>query len=120
MTTKKHELTDAENKAHTRKVNDVALELGEGAVGAIAGAAMGAIAGPPGAVVGAIIGGAIGAIAGRTGSAEDHITDDKDQELDEAIGVTSGDIGAPNLKHPPTKSQEFYERSHKPAPPQKT
>ncbi len=120
MTTKKDELTDAENKAHTRKVNDIALELGEGAVGAIAGAAMGAIAGPPGAVVGAIIGGAVGVIAGRTGSAEEHIADDKDQALDEEIGVTSGEIGAPNLKHPPTKSEEFYARSQKPVPPQKT
>ncbi len=119
MATKKQELTGSE-KAHTRKVNDIALEVGEGAVGAIAGAVLGAIAGPPGAVVGAIVGGAVGAIAGRTSSTEEHRSDDVDQELDEEIGVTSGDIGAPNLEHPPTKSQEFYARSHKPPPPSKT
>ena len=121
MIEKKRELTDEEKKkAHNRKVNDIALEVGEGTVGAMAGAALGSVAGPPGAIVGAIIGGAVGVIAGRTGSNDEHIADDADQELDEEIGVTSGDIGAPNLKHPQTKSQEFFDRSQKPPVPPKT
>ncbi len=120
MTTKKTEPTAGDEKTHTRNVNDVALEVGEGAIGAIAGAALGAIAGPPGVVIGAILGGAVGAVAGRTESNVEHAKDDIDQELDEEIGVTSGDIGAPNLKHPPTKGQEFYARSQKPVPPAKT
>ena len=105
MTTNKTDTTNA--KARSRRAADIALEVGEGAVGAIAGAAAGSIAGPPGAVVGAILGATVGAMAGRTGSREDHLRDDVDQALDEEIGVTSGDIGAPGLSHPPTKSQEY-------------
>jgi phage tail tape-measure protein len=120
---KKQDMTDAEKKAHSRKMEDIALEVGEGAVGAVAGAAIGAVAGPPGAIVGAIIGAAVGAIAGRTGSHEDHLKDDVDQALDKDIGVTSGDIGAPGLEHPPTKSQAFHDAvvrdSQRPKPPEK-
>lgn len=122
MSSKKPELTDEEKKARNQKREDIAVEVGEGAIGAIAGATLGSIAGPPGAVVGAILGAGIGAMAGHTGTREDHIKDEKDRELDEEIGVTSGDIGAPGLAHPPTKSQAYAEavrNSQKPAPPNK-
>ena len=108
-------------KTNSRRVQDIALEVGEGAVGAVAGAALGAIAGPPGAIVGAFIGAAVGAMAGHAGSKEDHIEQDFDQVLDQEIGVTEGDIGEPSLRHPPTKSQEYaaavQRASERPLPP---
>jgi phage tail tape-measure protein len=71
--------------------------------GAAAGAALGAIAGPPGAVVGAVIGAAAGAAAGYAVEQGDAERADEDAKLDEEIGVTAGDLGAPNLEHPPAR-----------------
>jgi universal stress protein F len=62
--------------------------------GAISGAAAGALAGPPGAIAGGIIGTAIGAMAGSALDREDRRTGLHDRELDDAIGVTKGDLGA--------------------------
>lgn len=78
-----------------------APEVVGGALGAAAGAVAGAMAGPPGAVVGAIVGAFAGAISGVAveGPSEKEL---RDEELDRAIGVTEGDIGAPNLLHPPS------------------
>jgi hypothetical protein len=79
------------------------LEHGvEGALtGAAAGAAFGAAAGPPGAAAGAVIGAVAGALA--VGALDDGEVADADRtsQLDEEIGVTSGTVGAPNLRHPP-------------------
>jgi len=76
----------------------------EGAVaGAIAGAALGAAAGPPGAVVGAIIGSVVGAVTGAGLDAQSTVDTAHERKLDEEIGVIGGEIGAPNLKHPPAK-----------------
>jgi hypothetical protein len=75
--------------------------------GEIAGGIIGAIAGPPGVVAGMLIGAAAGALAGHAlddGAEREHENDD---ELDASIGVTSGDLGAPNLKHPPAKRGTF-------------
>jgi hypothetical protein len=74
----------------------------EGAAGgAIAGAAMGAIAGPAGVAAGAVIGGVVGAVAAKINDEESERHSLRDGELDEAIGVMGGDLGAPNLEHPP-------------------
>lgn len=62
--------------------------------GAAAGAAVGALAGPPGAIAGGIIGTAIGIMAGATLEREDSKHEKHDHELDDEIGVTSGDLGA--------------------------
>ncbi len=78
----------------------IAAEVG---VCAVAGAALGAIAGPAGAIAGALIGsfaGTIAAIAMDNASRDATIHDDK---LDEEIGVVSGSLGAPGLKHPPAR-----------------
>jgi hypothetical protein len=69
--------------------------------GAASGAAIGSFAGPPGAIAGAILGGAAGAAAGAALERSNERRSFHDRELDEAIGVTSGEIGAPNLEHPP-------------------
>lgn len=71
--------------------------------GAAAGAAIGMIAGPPGMIAGALIGAAAGAAAGVAVDQGDEEVAIEDAKLDEEIGVTRGDLGAPNLKHPPAK-----------------
>jgi hypothetical protein len=91
---------DTEKLEHDLEQHPHGIAAGA-AGGAAAGAALGAIAGPPGMIVGALIGGAAGAAAGMAvdrGEAEASVEDAK---LDEEIGVTDGDLGAPNLKHPP-------------------
>jgi phage tail tape-measure protein len=78
-------------------------EAEAGVLGAIAGAAMGAVAGPVGAAVGAVAGAAVGVLAEK-GLGESEIDEAaKDQALDKEIGVIDGDLGAPNLKHPPAR-----------------
>ena len=76
-------------------------EAGGAAGGAIAGAALGFAAGPVGAAAGALIGGAIGAFVAKIGDEESERVSLHDGELDAAIGVNGGDLGAPNLEHPP-------------------
>lgn len=86
----------------TTTANGRALhEAGGAAGGAIAGAAMGSLAGPPGMVVGAVIGGAVGAIVAKVADEEAERVSFHEGELDATIGVNGGDLGAPNLKHPP-------------------
>lgn len=75
-------------------------EAGGAAGGAIAGAALGFAAGPVGAAAGALIGGAIGAFVAKIGDEESERVSLHDGELDAAIGVNGGDLGAPNLEHP--------------------
>lgn len=97
MKSEKESECTSKNPASARRVHEA-----EGtASGALVGAVVGAMAGPPGVVAGAIVGGVAGAI---TGAALDHESSQRaarDRELDEAIGVSGGDIGAPNLAHPP-------------------
>ncbi len=76
-------------------------EAGGAAAGAAAGAALGALAGPPGVAAGAIIGGVVGAFTAKIADEEAERVSLHDQELDAAIGVNGGTLGAPNLKHPP-------------------
>lgn len=73
------------------------------ASGALAGAVVGAAAGPPGAVAGAIVGGVAGALAGAAMDTDATVQSQRTRELDETIGVMGGEIGAPNLEHPPAK-----------------
>jgi hypothetical protein len=80
----------------------MAHELEGGASGALAGAALGAGAGPPGVVTGAIVGGVVGAVAGVVLDRESSRRLAHTKELDEEIGVMGGDLGAPNLQHPPS------------------
>src|SRR5580700_10722784 len=73
-----------------------------GAIGGeIVGAVVGSMGGPAGAVAGMVLGAAAGAVVGKIMDEEADRKSFHDGELDEAIGVTSGELGAPNLKHPP-------------------
>jgi hypothetical protein len=78
-----------------------------GTVGAISGAVLGGLAGPAGAAAGALIGAAMGALSAMAFEtvAEEH--DEHDEKLDRDIGISEGDIGAPNLQHPPAKIGAF-------------
>ena len=67
----------------------------------MAGAALGAIAGPVGVATGAVLGGVIGALVAKVSDEESERISLHDGELDAAIGVDGGDLGAPGLKHPP-------------------
>lgn len=88
------------NNAGTRRVEHEA----EGAAsGALVGAVVGAAAGPAGLAAGAVIGGIAGALAGAVLDGEASKQAARIRELDATIGVSEGDSGAPNLKHPPAK-----------------
>jgi nucleotide-binding universal stress UspA family protein len=63
-------------------------------VGATSGAVLGAVGGPPGAVIGGVVGAAIGMVAGQVLDEEDARRDAHERDLDEAIGVTSANLGA--------------------------
>jgi hypothetical protein len=83
-------------------------EIGAGAVGALGGAGLGALAaGPPGAVVGAVIGAGVGAITAWANHTGTEVAAERDSQLDVEIGVTDGDIGAPGLEHPPAEIGAF-------------
>jgi hypothetical protein len=62
--------------------------------GAVSGCATGLVAGPPGVIAGGAIGTAIGYLAGAVLEDEDNRAEEHDEELDDAIGVTSADLGA--------------------------
>ena len=82
-------------------------EAAGGAAGALGGAALGAMAGPPGAVAGAVIGGIVGALASAAVQSEAYDISEHDAVLDAELGITKGDIGAPNLEHPPAERGAF-------------
>jgi hypothetical protein len=97
MTTANESDKKARNREH------LAHELEAAAGGAAVGAVVGMIGGPIGAAAGAAVGGAAAALAEAMVEQHDEQTRDRNDELDEIIGVTAGEIGAPNLKHPPAK-----------------
>jgi len=73
-----------------------------GAIGGeITGAIVGSMAGPPGVVAGMVIGAAAGAMLGKIIDEEAARTSHHDIELDEAIGVTKGDLGSVHPPPPP-------------------
>jgi hypothetical protein len=104
-------------KFRTRKIwqrpvvpgmNEGASALDYAAVsGAVAGAALGAVAGPPGIVAGGIVGTALGVLAGVGIDNADHAHDRHDRELDDAIGVTKGDLGAASPNAPPARTGAY-------------
>jgi hypothetical protein len=76
----------------------------EGAAsGAFIGGVIGVAAGPAGVAAGAIIGSIAGALAGAALDQEASDQATRTRELDAVIGVSGGDLGAPNLKHPPAR-----------------
>jgi hypothetical protein len=95
--TKKQKLERATRKGR----HDRPIEVAATAMGAFAGAAAGAVAGPVALIAGALAGAAAGAAAGVAIDRDERRLAKKDAKLDADLGVEGGDIGAPNLKHPP-------------------
>jgi len=89
----------------------VAHEAEGGAAGAIAGAVVGLAAGPPGLIAGAILGAVVGTVAGAVLDTESSRQSSRTHELDAEIGVTAGNIGAPNLRHPPSRRGAYSAES---------
>jgi uncharacterized membrane protein len=73
--------------------------------GEVVGGVVGSMAGPPGAIAGMLMGAAAGALAGMVIDRDAERTHVHDDELDKEIGVTSDELGAPNLEHPPESSR---------------
>jgi outer membrane lipoprotein SlyB len=86
-------------------IHRVQHEAEAGAVGAFGGAVVGCGAGLPGAIAGAILGGIAGAIAGGAIDSEDSDREAHTRVLDAEIGVSGGDLGSPNLRHPPERNR---------------
>ncbi len=68
--------------------------------GEVLGAVIGASAGPPGVVAGMVIGAAAGALAGKVLDQEAERAHQRDEALDDEIGVTRGSLGAPPPEKP--------------------
>jgi hypothetical protein len=82
-------------------------EAGGALIGAIGGAGLGVVAGPPGMAAGAVIGAVAGTLtawAMATGGTEAAA---EDRRLDKEIGVDGGTIGVAGLKHPPDQRGTF-------------
>lgn len=75
--------------------------------GAIAGGAIGAVAGPPGIVVGGALGGMAATLATAVIEREEHAREVHEAELDETIGVIDGTMGAASPDAPPTRIGAF-------------
>jgi phage tail tape-measure protein len=62
--------------------------------GELVGAVVGSAAGPAGTVAGMVVGAVLGAVTGHVLEDEGRRQSTHDGELDEAIGVTAGNLGA--------------------------
>ncbi len=92
------------NPADRKQKRAHVVHEAEGAAsGAVAGAVLGAAAGPIGIVAGAVLGGAAGAAAASALENDATRKAARTRKLDEEIGVSGGELGAPNLKHPPAR-----------------
>lgn len=83
-----------------RSDHRLAHEAEASASGALVGAVVGAGGGPAGIVAGVVLGGLAGVATGAALDSESSRRAAHDRELDDAIGVTRGDLGAPGLAHP--------------------
>jgi hypothetical protein len=77
------------------------LAIAEVPLGLLAGAALGAFAGPIGLLIGAIGGSAVGAVLAVGHNRQMHLDALEEERQDRELGIIGGDIGAPILRHPP-------------------
>lgn len=82
-------------------------QAGGALLGALGGAGLGLMAGPPGVVAGAVLGAVAGTLTAW--ALESNATDLKadNRRLDAEIGVSGGDIGVSGLEHPPAKTGAY-------------
>jgi hypothetical protein len=91
------------NREPALKKTHHAVEAGAIA-GEIAGAVIGSAAGPAGIVAGMVVGALAGTLVGEGLEVDEARVRAHDQELDETIGVTGGDLGAVQPRTPPAPS----------------
>jgi hypothetical protein len=87
------------------------LAIAEVPLGVLAGAALGAFAGPVGVIAGAIGGSIVGAVLAVGHNRQMHLDAEEEERIDRELGVIGGDIGAPNLRHPPPSVGGLYHAS---------
>jgi hypothetical protein len=91
----------AQNKSR-RAASRLHRHEAEGAaVGALGGAGLGIMAGPPGIAAGAVIGAVAGTLTAWAQDSNSADVEANDERLDATIGVSGGDLGVPDLEHPP-------------------
>jgi hypothetical protein len=79
-----------------------------GSLGAVGAGGMGLVlAGGVGLGVGILLGASAGVLSGWTLQGQEQESSERNSQLDFEIGVVGGDIGAPNLEHPPAKIGAF-------------
>ncbi len=104
MTTQRAKLPEPERLREEQEASTRHLKEAGGAVaGAVGGAGLGVLAGPPGVAAGAVIGAVAGTLTAWAMDAEATEKEAADRELDKDIGVDGGDIGTSRLKHPPAR-----------------
>ena len=84
------------------------LAIAEVPLGVFAGIALGAYAGPAGAIAGAVIGGLVGMVLAFGHNRQMHTDAVEEERVDRELGIIDGDIGAPNLLHPPPSIGGLY------------
>jgi phage tail tape-measure protein len=106
--TTKGSIMTAEKESADDTARKHALEAGGGVAGAIGGAGLGILAGPPGIAAGAVIGGVVGALTGWAMNANNAEVAATEKRLDEDIGVSGGPMGVASLKHPAVAPGHAY------------
>lgn len=77
------------------------IAIAEVPFGVAAGAALGSFAGPVGIIAGAIIGSGVGAVLAIAQNRQWHRNSEGEDLYDEELGIMGGELGSPNLEHPP-------------------
>jgi len=85
--------------------------------GEIVGAVVGSAAGPVGTIAGMVVGAVVGALTGHVLEDEERKNQTHDQELDESIGVTGGDLGAARAGASPLPPAPNADRAPETRPP---
>jgi hypothetical protein len=99
----KRELDPQTTKEAQASKDQLLKEAGGGVLGAIGGAGLGVLAGPPGIAAGAVIGAVAGTLTSWAMDSGSSAEAAAEEELDKEIGVAGGDIGVARLPHPAAK-----------------
>jgi hypothetical protein len=113
---KQRKVKRAVPRAGTHHTEEAAAIAGE-----IAGGIVGSVAGPAGTVAGMIIGAVAGSVVGAGIEAGERESAEHEKELDDAIGVRGGNMGAAKPGAPPARIGAFSAASsggasHRPQP----
>jgi len=101
-------------KEHKHHTGEAAAIAGE-----IAGAVIGSAAGPVGLVAGMVVGALAGTLVGEGLEAGEERARKHEEELDETLGISGGDIGAVQSVPPPALSGAASEDESSPDWPMK-